>query len=49
MPSKESRQPVLKTLQLSDDLQIKNFQRHDEGGHHAVRDQLVDILLNGGW
>ena len=32
MPSKESRQPVLKTLQLSDDLQRKIFQRQGEGG-----------------
>ena len=49
MPSKEPRQPVLKTLQLSDDLQRKIFRRQGEGGGHEVRDQLVDILLNGGW
>ena len=49
MPSKEPRQPVLQTLQLSDDLQRKIFQRQGEGGGHEVRDQLVDILLNGGW
>ena len=49
MPSKESRQPVLKILHLSDDLQRKIFQRQGEGGGHEVRDQLVEILLNGRW